>query len=485
MNNLYFIIDKNGKKVKFQLNWAQKIMFEEMHTRNLVLKARQLGSTTFWSIYFLDLCLFHKNQNCGIISYNLESAHHIFKRIIRRCLENIDPLYRPVIPHITSDSARELAFSNGSSIRCDTSMRGATLSALLVTEFGRTCARYPAKAREVIAGSINTLATSSLLTIESTMEGSSGAFYQMCSDALARKEIESPLQMKFFFFPWWKAPEYRLDHLPPEGSYPQKLLDYFDMLHEEHGIDLDVNQEAWYLHTWNNLSDEVIKQEFPSTPQEAFEVNSEQYFFRRYLLDAEMEERITRVPYQQSRPVYVSFDIGISDACSLWFYQLTPGGAIRFIDFYENDSEPLPHYVNVIRQKDYMIEKVFLPHDAAAREKASGESFATSAKKLGLPVQVLPQESVLYGINRARLMLRESVFDKRKCEVGIDHLMQYRKKWNERMNAYSSEPLHDEHSHCADSLRYAMQSIKMAPEDNPREKELAKRLMELERRNRF
>ena len=51
INNLYFITDKNGKKIKFKLNEAQMTFFEGMHYRNIILKARQLGFTTFTMIF--------------------------------------------------------------------------------------------------------------------------------------------------------------------------------------------------------------------------------------------------------------------------------------------------------------------------------------------------------------------------------------------------------------------------------------------------
>lgn len=212
MNNLYRVVDKQGNDVPFRMNWAQQEMFYNMHNRNIILKARQLGSTTFWCLYFLNKALFSPNKHLGIISYNLTSAHDIFGKIIKHALKTL-PEKIKALPQcqVVADSAREISFANGSSIRVDTSMRSGTLSALLITEFGKICSRYPQKATEIMTGSINTVPRDSLCVIESTAEGAAGPFFEMSQEAQKIKQHElNPLEWKHFFFPWWKHPEYEL-----------------------------------------------------------------------------------------------------------------------------------------------------------------------------------------------------------------------------------------------------------------------------------
>ena len=61
LNNLFWIVDKEGHRVQFKLNWAQTNLFDHMHFMNVVLKARQLGFTTFIQIFMLDACIFNAN----------------------------------------------------------------------------------------------------------------------------------------------------------------------------------------------------------------------------------------------------------------------------------------------------------------------------------------------------------------------------------------------------------------------------------------
>ena len=76
----------------------------------------------------------------------------------------------------------------------------------------KSAQKYPEKAREIATGSLNTLAAGQYVIIESTAEGRSGAFYEMCKHAQAMQDSKQPLSKldyKFWFFPWWKHPDYR------------------------------------------------------------------------------------------------------------------------------------------------------------------------------------------------------------------------------------------------------------------------------------
>lgn len=46
LNNLYSVITKDGTETGFVMNDAQAHFVENMHDRNIILKARQLGFTT-------------------------------------------------------------------------------------------------------------------------------------------------------------------------------------------------------------------------------------------------------------------------------------------------------------------------------------------------------------------------------------------------------------------------------------------------------
>ena len=71
----------------------------------------------------------------------------------------------------TNDRAGELAFSNGSSYRVSTGFRSGTYQRLLISEFGKICAKSPDVAKEIVTGSLNTVSADQIIAIESTAEG--------------------------------------------------------------------------------------------------------------------------------------------------------------------------------------------------------------------------------------------------------------------------------------------------------------------------
>lgn len=213
LNNLYYIKDPYGNKIKFNLNWAQKELLECSHPNIVVLKCRQIGITTYFSLYLLDAVLWEDNVQAGIIAQTLEDSSNIFKDKLKYAFDNLDPRIRPLFQCV-GDSAKELAFKHGSVIRVGTSLRGHTLQYLHVSEFGKVCARDPEKAREIVTGAFNTIHVGQRIFVESTAEGKEGYFYDLCQIAFQKdreKATLGPMDFKPYFFPWWKEPAYTLE----------------------------------------------------------------------------------------------------------------------------------------------------------------------------------------------------------------------------------------------------------------------------------
>jgi hypothetical protein len=186
LNNLYWITNKEGSRVQFKLNWAQESLLNDLHYCNIVLKARQLGFTTFIQIFMLDQCLFNSNIRAGTIAHRLDDARTIFRDKIRYPYDNLPEALRNARP-LLSDSAEELVLSNNFSIRVGTSLRSGTLQYLHISEYGKLCAQFADKAREVRTGALNTLQAGQVVFIESTAEGKEGHFFEMCEAAQAKQ----------------------------------------------------------------------------------------------------------------------------------------------------------------------------------------------------------------------------------------------------------------------------------------------------------
>lgn len=453
MNHLYYIKDKNGNKVLFEWNSAQKRYNETKHNKNVNLKARQLGFTTDACIDALDNALFNSNWDAGIITHNREDSEKIFKNKIKFAYENLPEIIKlSRVPN--TDKAGEYRFPNGSSISVSTGFRGGTLMQLHISEFGKICAKNPDKASEIIAGAFNSVPIHGQITIESTAEGKVGKFYEICEHARSIQRLGqklTPMDFMFHFYPWHEDPEYRLD--PFEVVIPSEQQNYFEDLEKSHGIKLDAEQKAWYVKKSIEQGEDMLK-EYPSHPDEAFAQSVDGAYYGKQMAQAETEKRITNVPWEPQLKVHAVFDLGIRDAMAIWFFQVEPSGARRYIDFYMNSGEGIPHYAKKMRERPYVYGKIILPHDARVRELGTGLSRVEVFESLGFrDIEVIPGLSVSDGIDAVRSMLPSCWFDQTKCADGIKALKEYRKDWDDKAGIWKEKPLHDWSSNPADSFR--------------------------------
>jgi len=457
LNNLYWITDKDGRRVQFKTNWAQEQLFDDMHFMNVILKARQLGVTTFLQIFMLDACLFNSDTRAGVIAHNLNDARAIFQDKIKYPYDNLPDAIKDARPLIR-DSAFELALSNNSTMRVGTSMRSGTLNYLHVSELGKLAAKYPERAREVRTGALNTLQAGQVAFIESTAEGKEGDFYELCerARALERKGAKlTPLDFRFFFFPWHREPGYRLD---PDGVViPDHLTRYFNRLRDEFGIELDASQRAWYAKKHESQAEDM-KREYPSTPDESFEASIQGSYYGPQMGRAEEEGRIGHYPAIKGLPVHTAWDIGKRDSTAIWFWQRTPTGP-RIVGYYENSEESMLFYADrcreMYRQHGWNRADAvdYVPHDARVDEWGSGRTRLEQMKEAGFNPRIPTEMSVQDGINAVRTLLPLCTFDETHCGAGIMALKAYRKEWNDKRGIWSSTPFHNWASDGADAFR--------------------------------
>lgn len=296
LNNLYYIIDKSGRKVIFRMNAAQRFLFKNLWFFNIILKARQLGFSTAIQIFMLDSALFNSDLECGVIAQGVDQARKIFRTKILFPYRNLPEWLRKSIPTVKLNSD-EIQFNNGSTITVSTSFRSGTLNILHVSEFAKICAEREDKAEEVMSGTLNAVhardknsdeGVGNIAFIESTAEGAAGHYFDLCQEA---KELHdagvelTDIDFKFFFFPWWDEPTYTMP-VPERGLMLTKAQKkYFDSLEKSLGQKIPDERKAWYI-AKERQQKTKMKQEFPSTPEEAFLTSGRKVFDNDDLLVA-------------------------------------------------------------------------------------------------------------------------------------------------------------------------------------------------------
>jgi hypothetical protein len=166
--------------------------------------------------------------------------------------------------------------------------------------------------------------------------------------------------------------------------------------------------------------------------------------------------RIGKVPHQPSVLVDTWWDLGMDDSTAIWLTQ-DVGREIHAVDYYEATGEGLAHYRDVLdklkQERGYRYGRHHGPHDLAVRELGSGKSRVETAFGLGLNFEVIPRvEHKADAIQAARSLLGHLWIDETRCARGLVCLESYRKEWDDRLQVFRDQPLHDWSSHAADAL---------------------------------
>jgi hypothetical protein len=464
LDNLYYVRDKAGRKVRFKMNSTQRFVAENLWYLNIITKARQLGMTTFFAIFYLDQVLFSENKIAGIIAHKQEDMKKIFRGKILFAYKNLDPEIKKLVGEPVIQSASEITFENGGEIFVSLSTRGGTVNFLHISEFGYICRHDPLKAEEIVNGAINSVHAGQMISIESTAEGRSGYFYDFVQMAENKRKLGkklTPLDFKSFFFPWYLDPEYTIEG--QEHYYlDQEDVEYFNKLEELTNVKLTHGQKVWYVKKKEVLARQDITKlytQFPSTIDEAFMASLEDAYYARLVGRVYLEKRFGFFPIDPRAEVNVAWDLGMNDKTVMIFFQEL-GEEIRIIDHYANNNEGLEHYSRVLADKGYKYGRHYLPHDAAVRDLSTGISREQFMWDLGIRnTMVAPKASIQDGIEKVRQIFHRCRFNESKTQALLDSLQNYKKDKSKVTGEAMNSPRHDQYSHDADAFRVLAMAI--------------------------
>jgi hypothetical protein len=452
LSNLYWITDERARKVRFEPNDAQLQFLNDTTALNIILKARQLGFTTLCCLIYLDACLFNPNTRAGVIAHKLDDAKVIFRDKIKYPFDNLPDQLRSRLS-ATQDSADTLTLANNSSVRVSTSMRSGTLQYLHVSEFGKICAMFPDRAREIVTGALNAVAAGQFVAIESTAEGQEGAFFEMTQRAIALKEsggTVTDMDYSFHFFPWYLDKRLVLN---PDGIViADEDHKYFDTLEVELGIELSNEQRAWYVKKeLTQLGD--MKREYPSSPKEAFEQALEGAYFSIEMAAAYKHGRVGTFPVDPRYPVNTFWDLGRNDLNTIWLHQYIKG-MHRFVGYYENSGEYIGHYITWLNEwkasHGIQFGEHYLPHDGKRESLWLPDGTLSVMSNLKFHPNIVDRAaSEIQQINQARPFFHKCQFDEASCSIGLNRLKSFRKEWDDVRGVWKDHSRHDINSHGA------------------------------------
>jgi len=229
---------------------------------------------------------------------------------------------------------------------------------------------------------------------------------------------------------------------PPENSVVVKI-NYYD--------------NPWFPETLR-LEMESLKNRDPMAYRTVWEgmcrMTVDGAIFAREVQEAEFDGRITKVPYDFTKPVHAVFDLGWSDATAVWMLQFI-GMETRLIRYFETSQETITSILSKMQGFGYVYDTLWLPHDAHNKTLASqGRSIEEIVRSSGYKTRVLERVPIVDSINAARTIFKNCYFDRENCMEGLQCLRHYRYEVDPNTNQFSKTPLHDNYSHGADAFRY-------------------------------
>lgn len=458
LDNLYWIVDEHGHAVKFVMNDEQREFIRNIWSRNLILKARQLGFSTLMQVLELDQAMFNANHNGVVIADTLPNAGKLFSKV-EFAYARLPAELVQAMPIKSQASKSLLEFAHGSTIYVSTSSRGGTVQLLHVSELGKIARKWPERAAEIVSGAFESVPSDGCIVVESTAEGAAGEFYDLVSVAMKRKAEgapETPLDWRLHFFPWFKKPAYRLD--PRLVIVSSQDHAYFDKLQAMLGVKIDPEQRAWYVKK-RETQKRMMKREYPSTPEEAFEQAVEGAVFGDEMTQVREAGRITVVPLDVNYPVNTFWDFGLGRRNPIWLHQRI-GLQNRWVKYFDDFGKGLGWWWRHLEtwrlaHGEFRWGHHYLPHDADA--EILGESVTTKHRILeesGMRnIKVVPrvaEKSIGIDLMRAKLPA-DNWFDRVECDEGIKVLDAYQYEWNEKLGTWSKTPLPNWASHGTDA----------------------------------
>ncbi|MES2408758.1 MAG: hypothetical protein V4509_00475 [Patescibacteria group bacterium] len=297
LNNLYWIVTKDGTKEIFKMNRAQDdfatkyLLVPSPFHRHIILKSRQLGFTTFIDIYLLDEILFNTNREALIVAHKVQDATEIFDRKIDFAIRNMAEDVKKTFFKLQRNAAKKIQVivdygphaGGTSAIQVAASGRSGTFMYVHISEFAKMCVQYPKNAAQVEADTFPAVPFDGFIFIESTAEGMAGRFYEMFQENWLTRDSITPMLSRVKFLPHFYNWQYddmelkKITDIVPVSKMDQGEIDWGEYQKEHSLTDKEI---TYYYMKWLQLGKDVskLRQEFPTTAEEAFVSTGQTYF---------------------------------------------------------------------------------------------------------------------------------------------------------------------------------------------------------------
>lgn len=290
---VFIVVDKNQKTMPFFLNEVQHDFIDTVNKAKqdyedgvitdislLVLKGRQQGFTTLVTAYQLSCSILNRNFQGFTLADKSDNSEAIFQNKAKFPYSQLPDVLKPTEKY---NNRKQLLFEKlNSSWAVDTATKDVGRSRTVNFFHGSECAFWK-DGIAPIQGALGEAFTKNAVKIyESTANGYND--YQAMWNSGVHINC---------FYEWWRTKEYRINFHSEElkaaflhdiDTKKEWIYDRLRWLRDEKG--LDAEQLYWYWNKYDKYLDkDLIKQEYPCTPHEAFLLSGKNVFDVAIILD--------------------------------------------------------------------------------------------------------------------------------------------------------------------------------------------------------
>jgi len=192
---------------------------------------------------------------------------------------------------------------------------------------------------------------------------------------------------------------------------------------------------------------------YPHVWEGEFVTVMEGAYYARHLTAARTERRIGAVSADPLLPLKTFWDIGVSDATSIWVAQWV-GREIRVVNYYEAENQPLSAHLAWLRSNGYESAECYLPHDGEKRDQVTAIRFEDHIRAAGFKAKTIANQgrgAALKRVETARRLFPSMWFNEKTTQSGLDALGWYHEKKDDARGV-GLGPDHDWSSHAADAF---------------------------------
>lgn len=350
------INDKSGALIPFTMNIAQRYIHrlleeqrqEKGYVRAIILKCRQMGSSTYLCGRNYHGCTFARGKNAVVMAHDLETAQSLFEKV-RQFNEASQ-----IKVDANKATARELRFEQlNSSIAVMTAGsketgRGRTIHRLHASEaaFWPNADMHIDGLMQAVPSGSNKRDTE--VIFESTANGVGGRFYDLWMKAQAGMNDYLPI-----FIPWYWMDDY-VAEVPRDFVLSHDEQQYKDI------YKLTDEQMVWRRGKLIEFHNDEARfaQEYPANAAEAFKSSGDGFIPAAAILEARKE---TKELANDSLPVIGGLDIARSTGGDQTVLAIRKGRRILAVQVWPNEDDTMPIVGRVAAAINYWrISKLFM-----------------------------------------------------------------------------------------------------------------------------